>query len=248
VGALTLPAIALAAHRCRHVVLDQLVAHCVAGVLAAAVAMEDDTGRGLAPEPGHRQRVGHDVGGHPRLDRPADDFPVEQVENDVQVQPTFARRDIRDVTCPDLVRRRRREVASQQVCGDRHRMLRIRRRLEAPLVPRSDASLAHHAFHSADADSVPASLEFAMHSTRAVRAFDLGVDRLDQRHRLGVVEPRRIGRSAVAPGPLAADADAQYVAHVGQWIVAALRVDPGVPHSASFAKYAAAFLGFRHAS
>jgi hypothetical protein len=80
---------------------------------------------------------------------------------------------------------------------------------------RSHAGLAHQTLDAVDADSATAALEFSMRSTRAEGALDLGVGRIDQRHHLRVVEPRRIRRSAFAPGPVPADADAQHAAHVG---------------------------------
>ncbi len=55
--------------------------------------MEDHTPARLAPEPRNRQRVRDDVGRHARLDRPADDLTVEQVQHDGQVQPAFSRVD-----------------------------------------------------------------------------------------------------------------------------------------------------------
>ena len=50
-GGRVVPSVALAAHRGRHAVLGELGGHGVAGVLAAAVAVEDHPGIGLAPEP-----------------------------------------------------------------------------------------------------------------------------------------------------------------------------------------------------
>ena len=47
--------------------------------------------RRALPEPGHGLRVGHDVRRHARLQRTADDFAVEQVERDGQVQAAFIR-------------------------------------------------------------------------------------------------------------------------------------------------------------
>ena len=73
------------------------------------------------------KRVGHDVRRHARFQRPTDDFTVEQVEHDGQVQPAFIRPQVRDVRCPNLVRRRRREVSGEQVLRHRQAMLRVRR-------------------------------------------------------------------------------------------------------------------------
>jgi len=89
-GGRVVPAVAPAAHRGGHAVLGELGGHGMAGVLAATVAVEDHPGTRLTPEPGHRQRVEDDVGVRPRLDRPANDLAVKQVQHDGQVQPAFA--------------------------------------------------------------------------------------------------------------------------------------------------------------
>lgn len=67
----------------RFAVLGELGGHDLAGVLTATVAVED----GLTPEPNHRQRIGDDIGRHPRLVRPTDDLAVEQIQLDGSLQP-----------------------------------------------------------------------------------------------------------------------------------------------------------------
>lgn len=59
--------------------------------------MKDDLGAKLPLEPGHRQRIRHDVGRRPRLAGPADHLAVEEIQHDGQAQPAFARVDVRDV-------------------------------------------------------------------------------------------------------------------------------------------------------
>lgn len=56
-----------------------------------------------------------------------------------------------------------------------------------------------------------------------------------------VSQSRSAGFPTASPGAKAADADGQNITHHGQRIGLALRVDPSIPHSASFAKYAVAF-------
>ena len=90
--------------------------------------------------------------------------------------------------------------------------------------------------------------EFPVHTPRAVGGLDLRVDALHQGHGLRVRQTRALGLATALPGAVAADADVQHLAQVGQRVLEALRIDPGVLHSASFAKYAVAFLIFRHAS
>lgn len=59
--------------------------------------MMQRTGRGSAAEPRHRQRIGHELGRHARLDKPAHHLPVEQVQRDRQVEPAFVSPDVRYV-------------------------------------------------------------------------------------------------------------------------------------------------------
>jgi hypothetical protein len=231
-GRRDVPAVALATHRRRHPVFHELVAHGQAGVLTALVAVEDDALVGPAPEPRHRQRVRHDVSRNPGLDLPAHHFAVEQVQHDGQVQPAFARLDVGDVTRPHAVGRHR------------HRMPGVRRGLVAPLVASADAVFTHQVLHPSKVDPVAPSLQLPVHSSRAMGSLDLRADALDQRQRLRIRQPRAIRLSTAAPGPVAADAHGQHLTHVGQRVVAALRVDLGVLHSASFAKYAVAFFCF----
>jgi hypothetical protein len=58
-------------------------------VLVAQVGVVHQSGCRALPEPGHGQRIGHDIRRHARLQRPANDFTVDQVEHDRQVEPTF---------------------------------------------------------------------------------------------------------------------------------------------------------------
>ena len=106
-GRRVIPAIPLAAHRANHVVLRQLVLKPTAGVLAATIRVMDQPGRRSPAEPSHGQRVDDNVRAHPSLDRPPDDFPVEQIEHYRQVQPAFVRPDIRQIGGPGSIGRRR---------------------------------------------------------------------------------------------------------------------------------------------
>jgi hypothetical protein len=55
--------------------------------------------------------------------RPADDSACEQVDDDRQIQPTFAGPDVGNVGVPLLVRLRRCEVLVEQVRSDRPGMM-----------------------------------------------------------------------------------------------------------------------------
>ncbi len=240
-GRRVVPAVALATHRCGHAEVTQLGRHGGTCVLTSAIAVKHDSSLGLAPEPRHGQGIGDDVRGHARFDRPADDLAVEQIEDDGQVQPALAGLDVRDIPRPDSIRRLGCEVTRQQIRRDGQRMPGVRRRLESSLVACPDAVLAHESFHPPQADAMAAPLQLAVHAPRAVGSLELGVDAAHQRQGLRIAQAGAIGLAAAAPGAVAADAHAEHLAQLRQGMVAALRVDPRVLHSASLAKYAVAF-------
>ena len=220
-GGDVVPAVAIAAHRGDHAALSELGEHRAAGVLATAVAMKDNAGAQLGRQPRHGQSIGDYFGRHPRLDRPADVLAVEQIQHDGQVQPAFTGWDVSEVARAHAEERLGREVARQQVLCHRHRVLGVRRRLEAPLATRADAVLVHE--------------------PRAVGALELGVDDVHQCHGPRVCQASSVGLAAALPGAVAADAEGQHLEYLGQGVIAALHVDPGVLHSASLAKYTVAF-------
>ena len=76
------PAVTLAAHRAHHAVFSELALERMARVLTAPIRVVDQPCGRLSAEPRHRQRIQHNVHRHPRLDRPADDLAVEQIEHD----------------------------------------------------------------------------------------------------------------------------------------------------------------------
>src|SRR5690606_30807256 len=79
------------------------------------------------------------------------------------------------------------------------------------------------------------------HARRTVSAFDLGMNRSNQREQLGIGQPLSLRRAAALPRAIAIDAYSKDLAQRRQRIVPALRVNPGELHRRSFAKNAAAF-------
>ena len=242
-----IPTVFLPAHRTDHAVLLQPRLKGVAGILASPVRMMHQSRPRLSPEPGHGQRINHDVCRHPRLDRPAHDLSVEQVNDNSQIQPAFVRPDMGHVRCPYFVRRGRHEVSLQQVVRHRQVMLGVRRRLVAPLFPCPDAVLPHQAFFHPWLTCREASIpQFPGHARTSVSTLQFSMNGANQGQHLDIGQPRSARLATSPPRPVAADADRQHVAHHGQRIGLTLRVDPGIPqgfplvipHSASFAKYA----------
>ncbi len=76
-------------------------------------------------EPSHRQSVRHDVSRHARLERPANDFTIEQIQNDGQVQSPLVGPEMRNVRRPYLIRCIRRKISHQQILGHRQAMFRV---------------------------------------------------------------------------------------------------------------------------
>ena len=104
---------------------------------------------------GHVERPADKVPRHPAVHRPAHDFPREQVDRHGQIEPTFARPDVRDVRDPEAVRRRDRKIPVEQVVGHRKRMTGIRRHPEPLLLSAQDTVNAHKPFHAVEAGPHP---------------------------------------------------------------------------------------------
>src|ERR1700754_227725 len=236
-----IPATAFAAHRAAHAVRAQLALEFVARILTASVRVMQHTRRGPATEPCHRQRVGYEVRRHARLDGPAHDLPVEQVQRDRQIQPAFVGPDVRDVRGEHLIGLSRREVAVQHVRRHRQLVPGIGCHAITAFVAGSDTVVAHQPLHTCFAGWKPGRANLFGHARRAVGAFDLDVNRPNQREQLRIGQPLTLGRAAALPGAIAIDAYTKDLAQRRQRIVPALRVNPGELHRRSFAKNAAAF-------
>src|ERR1035437_747573 len=235
------PAITFPAHRACHAVLLELFLKRIAGVLASTIRVMPDARGRPAAEPGHRQSIHHNIGCHAWLERPADHFPIEQIQNDGKVQPAFICPQIRDVCRPNLIRRCRREVTVQQIRSHRQAMFRVRGDLVAPLVTRTYAVLAHEPFHTLFAGCKASQPQLTHHTRTAVSTFEFGMNGANHRQHLRIRQPPATWRAAPPPRPVATDADVEHGAHFGQCICLAVRVNPGVLHRTSLAKYAAAF-------
>jgi len=115
------PAVSFAAHRGRDRILFEHFVEVVAGVLAAAIAMEDQLVVliGTALEPGHLQCVDDQAAPPIGLHRPAHNTATEQIDHYSKKQPAFVGRNVRDVAGPRLVRHGRGEVGIQKVWRNR---------------------------------------------------------------------------------------------------------------------------------
>src|ERR1017187_8732907 len=120
-GAGVVPTVAFTAHRWRNAMLFEYLTEVVAGVLAAAIAVEDQLCllTWIALEPGHLQSIDHKVTLHIRPHRPAHHFAAEQIDHHRQEQPAFLGRDISQIANPRLVRRGHGELAIKYIGRNR---------------------------------------------------------------------------------------------------------------------------------
>ncbi len=69
----------------------ELLVIVFAGILTAAIAVEDQPRQlgWIASQPGHLQRIEHQVAPHIRLHRPAHHFAAKQIDHHCEKQPAF---------------------------------------------------------------------------------------------------------------------------------------------------------------
>ena len=165
-----------------------------AGVLAAAVGVEDHPGCGRAGGDGVGQGVGDQVGAQVVGQGPADDPAGGEVDDGGQVQPALPGRDVGDVAAPAGVDRRGvgREVAADQVRPGRRRPGRGSWSAASGCGarPRSPAARISRATRLRPVP-MPSSAQLGVDPRGAVGALGLGVDRRDLLGQLGVGDARR---------------------------------------------------------
>ena len=235
------PAVPFSTHRTSHSIFRQQRLKGMTRILTSPIRVMHQTHRWAATKPRHGQCIGHYVSCHAGLQRPANDLAVKQVKNDSQVQPAFIRPQVRDVGRPDLIRCTGLKVSIQQVLRHRQTVLRIRRGFIAALVPCPHIVLSHQSLHPRFTGREPPVSQFPQHAWAAIGALELGMDRLDQCQHLHIRQPLAARRTTTLPAAIAADADRQDATHFCQTVLLTMPINPGVLHSASFAKYAAAF-------
>ena len=101
-----IPTVSFPAHRAGHAVVLELGLKGVACVLTGPVRVVRPTRCWPQPEPGHRQSIGHDISGNARFERPTDNFPIEQIEHNRQIELAFVRPQVTNIRCPNPIRRR----------------------------------------------------------------------------------------------------------------------------------------------
>src|SRR5260370_27876796 len=241
---LSVPTVSSTAHRAAHAVAIKEVLEVTTAILATAVAMDDQVRFRPAAKPRHAQRVRHQLRAHVWLHRPAHHLTAEQVEDDGQKQPTLVRPDVRDVRSPDLIGTRGREVSLQQVRCDRQAVVAVCRDLEPAFGLRLDAVQLHEPLDTILADTNALGHQLLPHARPAVLAFGFSMHCLDV-HQQSVVADAWARSVSIditrLPPVVTAGADTQHLAGQGHRPLSAVKLDPGVLHADTFAKYAVAF-------
>src|ERR1700704_5059638 len=134
---------------------------------------------------------------------PADDPACEQVDDDGEIQPTFAGPDVGEVGAPLLVGPCRREVLIKQVRRHRPSVLAARGRFNPPLLPSLQAVVAHQPGYPAATDREAAIPQFPRHSGTAIGAVRQGKGRPDMCQQHHVV-PLAAAGWPTPPGEIAA--------------------------------------------
>ena len=143
-----IPAVALATHALPAAPRRQAFSERCAGVLAAAITMDERRDGPPAPSLPLHERLLDEPGLQALRDRPPDDEPRIQIEEHHEVEPAFLSPDVRDVRTPNRVRARRFEVTRQHLLGDRQRVARVGRVPEFLHPFRRNAVFFHQPRHS----------------------------------------------------------------------------------------------------
>jgi hypothetical protein len=105
-----------------------------------------------------------------RAGSPTDDAPRKEVEQHREIEPAFARRDVRDVADPGLVGSFGLEAALEHVRGDRMRVVRVGRAAKTTLSSALEPAFSHEPLDALLADAYATSAKLAVHAGAAVDA------------------------------------------------------------------------------
>lgn len=138
------------------------------------------------------------------LERPADHFPVEQVQHERQVQPALVRPQILMSAVHTWF-----GTAGSNFRSSIFGAPRVRHDPVAALVAGTDAMLSHQALNTLLADRIAALAQFANNAGTAISAFEFGVDGTDHDQCLIRRQAFALRRTTAPPGTKATDAHIQ---------------------------------------
>src|ERR1017187_8106048 len=240
------PAVALAAHRRRNAMPFEYLAEVVAGVLAAAIAMEDQPCllAWIALEPSHLQSIDHQAALHIRPHRPAHHFAAEQIDHYSQKQPAFLGCDVGKITDPGLVGSGHDELAIKHVGRNRQLVLAVSGgNAETSLATRLNAVLLHQSLHPQLAHANPLRPQLSPDARPPIRTPILCIDGADVNQKCFVAEVAALGNIHATRQMfmVARDAHQQHPALHQDRLDQLVALNKGVLHFWHFAKYAVAF-------
>ncbi len=127
----------------------------------------------------HVERINDELFAHVVCHRPSDDTPRTNVEYDSEKEKAGVRRYVGDVRNPELVGKRRGEVAFDEISGNCR--IPIARRCRDPLTPRSPVAMtfAHQACNAFVARTNSIVFKLGLNSRPPVRRTRLPMDRFD---------------------------------------------------------------------
>lgn len=117
----------------------------LAAILRSPIRVKNNPWRGVPSYHGVVERCDYEIVCHPPLHAPSNYAAGKDIQNDCQIQPALNCPDIGDISCPKTIRRRGREIPSDQVGRNRAFVVRIRRHLEAAHSLYAQAVLLHQA-------------------------------------------------------------------------------------------------------
>ena len=149
-------AISFPAHGCPHPEPVKQRGIFQGAILATPIRVVNQTRCGSLDGYGPQEGLADQVLRHALCHGITHDFSGKKILMDGKIQPAFPCGDVSDVAHPDLVRRGCLELLVQQVLCHGQRMPRVRRNLELPLLPATQAELTANPLDPVDAhdDSV----------------------------------------------------------------------------------------------
>src|SRR5215469_18824860 len=229
------PAIAFTAHAALYAVYRQQLLICVAGVLAAAIRVMQQTLRRMAVLQGHLQGVQHDATFEPFADRPADHAAREQIDDYRQVQPTLQGPQIGNVCDPAAVGGGHGKLPVQQILLNRQAVPGISGAAVATVSARTQSCSSHQPRHPLAAGALAALAQLEVDPRAAVAAATLAINRRDFEPQ-PLIFPGMMGGRPFTPSVVPRARDFEYPTHQCYRVAGLLPCDKSESHSLSLAK------------
>src|SRR5580704_12350462 len=241
------PAVAFTAHAALDAVYRQQLLIVVAGVLAAAIRVMQQTQRRLTVLQCHLKGVQRDAAFEPFAQRPADHAAREQIKYYRQVQPALQGPYIGNVRDPAAVGCGHCKPPLQQILLNRHAVPGISGAAEATVFARAQSRSLHQPRHPLAPGALTALAQLGMDPGAAVAAATLAINRRHCQSQPLIFLGMLRGRPFI-PGVVSCARDLEHPAHQRHRVAGLLRCDKSESHSLSLAKKAVAFFRISRSS